>query len=209
MLFDIASIDKNNQKIHIIGNPPFGRQSSIAFKFIDKSCSFADSVSFILPRSFKKQSMQSKIPLKFHLVDEIDLPENSFIVNNEKYDVPCVFQIWVKKNEMRNKPEKLIPHGFEFVAKPEIKADEMKTINDKIIAFRRVGVNAGMIKTSVGDIQSASIQSHYFIRFTNNKPFDENLEKIMGANFAGNNTVGAKSISKQEIIAGYNNVLSD
>jgi len=27
-------------KIHIIGNPPFGRQSSLAIKFIKKSCEF-------------------------------------------------------------------------------------------------------------------------------------------------------------------------
>ncbi len=39
-------------KIHVIGNPPFGRQSSIANKFIKKSCEFCDTISFILPRSF-------------------------------------------------------------------------------------------------------------------------------------------------------------
>jgi len=45
-------------KIHIIGNPPFGRQSSLAIKFIKKSCEFCDSVSFILPKSFKKDSLK-------------------------------------------------------------------------------------------------------------------------------------------------------
>ena len=34
-------------KIHIIGNPPFGRQSSLAIKFIKKSTYYCDSISFI------------------------------------------------------------------------------------------------------------------------------------------------------------------
>ena len=37
-------------KIHIIGNPPFGRQSSLAIKFIKKSVEYCDSISFILPK---------------------------------------------------------------------------------------------------------------------------------------------------------------
>jgi len=53
----------NTNAIHIIGNPPFGRQSSIAIKFIKKSCEFCDSVSFILPKSFKKDSLQKSFPL--------------------------------------------------------------------------------------------------------------------------------------------------
>lgn len=44
------------KKTHIIGNPPFGRQSSSAIKFIKKSCEFCDSISFVLPKSFKKDS---------------------------------------------------------------------------------------------------------------------------------------------------------
>jgi hypothetical protein len=34
LLFDHDSIKENFSKIHIIGNPPFGRQSSFAIKFI-------------------------------------------------------------------------------------------------------------------------------------------------------------------------------
>ena len=48
----------NGQKIHIIGNPPFGRQSSLAIRFIKKSAIFCDSICFILPKSFKKDSLK-------------------------------------------------------------------------------------------------------------------------------------------------------
>ena len=50
----LYNYEGNYNKIHIIGNPPFGRQSSLAIKFIKKSCKFCDSISFILPKSFKK-----------------------------------------------------------------------------------------------------------------------------------------------------------
>ena len=57
-------------KIHVIGNPPFGRQSSLAIKFIRHSAKFCNTISFILPKSFKKDSMRNKVPLDFHLIHE-------------------------------------------------------------------------------------------------------------------------------------------
>jgi len=87
----------NPPPIHVVGNPPFGRQSSLAIKFIKKCCQFAKSISFILPKSFKKESMQKHFAKHFHLIHEYELPTNSFLVNNIECDVPCVFQIWQYK----------------------------------------------------------------------------------------------------------------
>ena len=97
LLYDYGIIKETFSKIHIIGNPPFGRQSSLAIKFIKKSCEFCDSVSFILPKSFKKDSLKKTFPLNFHLIFEIDLPNNSFLVDSVEHNVPCIFQIWEKK----------------------------------------------------------------------------------------------------------------
>ena len=85
------------KKIHIIGNPPFGRQSSLAIKFIKNLVNIAIVCLFILPKSFKKDSMKKHFPLEYHLIFEFDLPENSFIVDDKEHNVPCVFQIWEKK----------------------------------------------------------------------------------------------------------------
>ena len=98
LLFDYANIKNIYNKIHVIGNPPFGRQSSLAIKFIKKSCEFCDSISFILPKSFKKDSLKKTFSLNFHLIFEIDLPEKSFLVDGIEYNVPCIFQIWEKNN---------------------------------------------------------------------------------------------------------------
>ena len=72
---------------HIVGNPPFGKNSSLARKFIKKSCEFSDTISFILPKSFKKPSMRKAFDLYFHLIRQIDLPGNSFSIGHEIYKI--------------------------------------------------------------------------------------------------------------------------
>ena len=194
LLFRYDDNNNNNNKIHIIGNPPFGRQSSLAIKFIKKSCEFCDSISFILPKSFKKTSLKSKFPLNYHLIFEIDLPEKSFLVDNIEYDVPCIFQIWEKKEYNRDIIEKIDAIGFIFVKKTD----------NPDISVRRVGVNAGIVDINIDD---KSIQSHYFIKFINNKSINDNIVQLATIIYEFNNTVGPKSISKQELISKFNEVL--
>jgi predicted RNA methylase len=197
---DLKNINNNNtnnksNKIHIIGNPPFGRQSSSAIKFIKKSCEFCDSLSFILPKSFKKDSLKKSFPPHFHIIFEIDLPEKSFLVDGKEYHVECIFQIWEKKTFCREIVEKVEPINFAFVNKME----------NPDISFRRVGVNAGTIDTNIDE---KSIQSHYFIKFTNDKSIYENIKQLYNITYEFNNTVGPKSISKQELIRKLNPLLS-
>jgi predicted RNA methylase len=189
-----ADLHSKFNNIHIIGNPPFGRQSSLAIKFIKKSCEFCNSISFILPKSFKKDSLKKHFTQNFHLIFEIDLPEKSFLVEGEEHNVPCIFQIWEKKNENRLVIEKLESVNFIFVKKTD----------NPDISFRRVGVNAGTIDIN---IEEKSIQSHYFIKFTNNKSIDENVKNLSKIKYVFNNTVGPKSISKQELIKEFNMVI--
>ena len=187
-------IKKSYSNIHIIGNPPFGRQSSMAIKFIKKSCEYCDSISFILPKSFKKDSLKKHFPLNFHLIYEYDLPENSFIVDKKIYNVPCVFQIWIKKDDKRIVPIKLIPNKYNFVKKTD----------EHDISFRRVGANAGIL-----DIKTVekSIQSHYFIKF-DMELTDTLFNKLKTIVYnCKNNTCGPKSISKQELIKEFNKVI--
>jgi predicted RNA methylase len=181
-------------KIHVIGNPPFGRQSSLAIKFIKKSCEFCDTLSFILPLSFKKDSLRAKMPIQFHLVTEITLPKKSFIIDEHEHDVPCVFQIWEKRDHSRGISKKLEPTGYKFVKKTE----------NPDMSFRRVGINAGTI-TDIIDAQK--VQCFYFIKFTNGHTVKENMDKLKNIQFVHNNTVGPRSISKQELIIEFNKVI--
>lgn len=196
LLLDTTNIITNYNKIHVVGNPPFGRQSSLAIKFIKKSCEFANSISFILPRSFKKSSMQKCFPLHFHLIFEENIQDNAFMVNNESYNVPCVFQIWEKKNVNREVEIVLTPKNYSFVS----------ITDNPDIAFRRVGVYAGRIYNE--DISNKSPQSHYFIKF-DKKISDTLFQTLNTIEFASkNDTVGPRSISKQELIKHYNHIIS-
>lgn len=166
-----------------IGNPPFGRQSSLAKKFIKRACEYdARIIAFILPRSFKKFSMHKCFNLQYHLLHQIDLPDDSFTFKGKNTKVPCVFQIWIKQKESRETPCKLTPTGWSFVNK-----DEHPTFS-----FRRVGSQAGKIDTDVNKCP----QTHYFIK-TENTSLITRASKI---SWKHENTVGPHSIGKQELI---------
>ena len=180
----------------VFGNPPFGRQASLAKSFIAKSCKFAKVVAFILPKSFTKPSMFNAFDLKFHLIKSIELEKNSFSINGAKYDVPCVFQIWQKKDIPRIVEDKVSSNGFQYVK-----------ISDKYdVAFRRVGGLAG--KCYKNDGTAFSIQSHYFLNFDDKvSPFmDIVIEKINKHTFPSN-TTGPRSLSKSEINIVINSII--
>lgn len=191
---DYALLVKSNKKIHVIGNPPFGRQSSLAIKFIKKSCEYCDSVSFILPKSFKKDSLKAHFPPNFHLIYEYELPEYSFYINKKEHNVPCVFQIWLKKTQCRPVPVKLAPSNYKFVKKTDV--------HD--ISFRRVGIKAGEIDR---ETSNKSTQSHYFIKFKVNMT-DELLHQLKSITYdCKDDTCGPRSISKQELIREFNKLV--
>jgi hypothetical protein len=182
-------------KLHFIGNPPFGRQSSLAKKFIKHicSCEKTQTIAFILPKSFKKDSFQRVFPVNYHLEYQDDVNKDAFLANGKPYDVPCVFQIWRKKDTERVIPEKVEPKGFKFVKKNE----------NPDCSLRRVGVYAGKISK---DIEDKSDQSHYFIKVEQN--IDLFIIKYQSIHWEHNNTVGPKSISKQEFIREINKLTS-
>lgn len=182
----------------IFGNPPFGRQSSLAIQFIRHATTFADTIAFILPKSFKKSSMQRHFPVHYTCVLQYDLPENSFLVNHKEHDVPCVFQIWNKSSQSRSMPNKHIPKGYIFLKKENIPYDALALV----VAFRRVGVYAGKIYND--NILEKSHQSHYFIQFENQEIKNKCLEKYDWTQYEHDNTVGPKSLSKQDCICYLN-----
>jgi hypothetical protein len=189
---DFLSLSKSSlnllseDKVVAIGNPPFGRISSLAVKFFNKASEFADVIAFIVPRTFKKQSIKRRLNLYFHLIYEIDLPKKSFIFQGEEHDVPCSFQIWEKRKEKRDNSFEYESPYFTFVS-PE-NAD---------FAMRRVGGKTGQI---VLDHSSVSRSSHYFIK-AKKMPIDRltNILSILDYSKYINSTAGVRSLSKAEI----------
>jgi hypothetical protein len=198
-------------KIHVVGNPPFGRQASLAIKFIKKTCTFADSISFILPKSFKKDSMRRAFSAHFHLVHQNDLNESSFLVNNKDHDSPCVFQVWVRRAAPRPEPVVHTPVHFFFMKRPDLVAPvegQLPVIPHA--AIRRVGVYAGKVMrtATAEEANTKSDQTHYFIRFlpevVEEKDIDSIVAHISDIVYETDNTVGPRSISKNELIEAVN-----
>lgn len=169
------------------GNPPFGKQGSLAKSFIQHASQYATIIAFILPKSFVKPSMSRAFPSKFHCILEKELPKDSFEVNSVPYDVPCVFQIWEKKETDRPKAASVKETGFQYV----------KTCDVWHIAFRRVGGKAGTCyHKGTGDY---SVQSHYFLKL--DAQHIPNIQKIIekvNQHTFPSNTVGPRSLSKGE-----------
>lgn len=196
--FNYSDTQLQYSNIHIIGNPPFGRLSSIALKFIKHACEFCDSLTFILPRSFKKDSWLRRFNRSFHLVHQEDLPDNSFIFNNKDINIPCLFQIWERRNYERDLPIKEIPFGYSFVTKSE----------NPDISLRRVGLHAGKITREIDDKNKSS---HLFVRFDkgNRRKINKIVEKMNQIVYSKENTVGPRSVSKQEFIQSLNKIIKN
>lgn len=180
---------KEKKDIVVIGNPPFGKNSSLAVSFFNKSAEYSDVIAFIVPKTFKKESLMNRLSLDFHLKYSKDMEKDSFIFNDEKYDVPCVFQIWMKEKKQREKVKnKKTSHLFEFVTKDN--AD---------FAVRRVGGLAGKV---LEDFRQYQPSSHYYIKAIKNK---NELILLLKSKYdelqiESNNTAGNPSLSKTELI---------
>jgi len=176
------------------GNPPFGKQGSLAKSFIQHSAKYAEVIAFILPKSFLKPSMSRAFPSKFHCILEKELPKDSFEVNSVAYDVPCVFQIWQKKSDDRLKPVSIKEAGFQYT----------KSSEDYHLAFRRVGARAGTCHLKGSGEFNA--QTHYYLKLDTPAKSHVLLEAVNKHIFPSN-TVGPRSLSKSEVNEVINRLL--
>lgn len=89
-----------HKNILVVGNPPFGRVSSLAVKFFNHSAKWCRVIAFIVPKTFRRVSLQNRLDPKFHLIHDDTIPSDpcSF---NPPMQVKCCFQIWEKRNEDR------------------------------------------------------------------------------------------------------------
>jgi len=180
--FDVK-IDKDTL---ILGNPPFGFASNLAIKFFNHAAKQkAKLIAFILPKTFRKDSVKNKLNLNYKLVYEEECPSNVFILNGKPYNVPCVFQVWVYSIIKRKIENWSVDNKWiEYTSK-----------NNADFCLRRVGGRAGQILE--GFPSKYSEASTYFCK-----------EKIKGAKEAlknidfkhiVNSTAGVRSLSKKEI----------
>lgn len=181
---DIPGLD-DYARVVVIGNPPFGRNALLAVRFFNRAAGFADEISFIVPRTFRKLSIHRRLHKSFHLCKDTDIERLAFIFEGRPHDVPCAWQTWKRRKKERVDPEPpSIAHLLEFT-NPR-RAD---------FAMRRVGFYAGTIITS--NITSLSENSHYFIKEVK-RGVMRALNQVDWLPLVCQ-TAGARSLSKAEI----------
>jgi predicted RNA methylase len=208
---------KNKKKAALtIGNPPFGKNSSLAIDFFNRAAEFSDIIAFIVPRTFEKESTMDKLNLNFFLVKQTPIESNGFVFSGTVTDVPCVFQIWAHVDALERFETRIkVPEGrkrlkqrrlsdtvdFEFV--------KVNELPDLII--RRVGVLAGRIYTT--DLERWTTLNHFFIRIRDRSRVKIittqliSLElEMLPSKYA---TAGMPSISKHELCEAYNKKYHD
>ena len=205
-------LQKGDKKCITIGNPPFGKNSSIAIQFFNKAAKYSDVIAFILPRTFCKVSVQNKLDQNFFQVYEKRIPETGFMFEGKSYNVPCVFQIWVNtkfvnfidqslSNWESGDKRPIIPsisetHHFKFV----------KNTENPDLVLRRVGVYAG--RMYLDDPENHTQQNHLFLKRKSNsiskQELINNIKKLdlENADFKYD-TAGMPCINKSELSSLY------
>jgi len=128
----------NARRILVIGNPPFGQRAAIASRFVAHAAHFAHVIAFILPRSFNKETFQTRIPPLFHLADALNL-DGPFHCGGAHAYVKTTFQIWVRADtprmqivRPRSHPDFAMRHAHLSRVSPEVLA-QLKATHDFVI----------------------------------------------------------------------------
>ncbi len=190
-----------NGSILFIGNPPFGRVSSIAIKFFNHSAKWADVIAFIIPKTFRRISVHNKLHQSFHLIHDIDIPTNpcAFI---PKMSVKCCFQIWKRLDTIRNITVMRYTHPDWIFLKygPKDKNNQPTPPEGADFALRAYGGKCGFIQTK--DLHTLRPKSWHFIK--SNIDAAELMRRFTNLDYSNsNNTARQNSIGKHELIQLY------
>jgi len=195
-----------NKNILVIGNPPFGKVSSMAIKFFNYSAKWSNVIAFIIPRTFRRPSVQNKLDKMFHLIYDEDVPTNPccFI---PKIMVKCCFQIWEKKETERlfiNLPTKHNDWNFLGFGENDINGQPTPPINADF-AIRAYGGKIGEIKKN--NLHELRPKSWHWIKSNIDKDklynIFNNLDYSISLNTARQNSIG-----KGELIKLYNDFVN-
>ena len=199
-------IGEKNGKILVIGNPPFGRNCSIAVKFFNHASNWCDTIAFIIPRTFRRESIQNRLNLKFHLVldEEIPIKPCSF---TPPMMVKCCFQIWEKRDYKREIIKLETSHDdWEFLSLgPNDDKNQPTPPSNTDFVIRAYGGKCGEIKTD--NIDNLRPKSWHWIKCNKNK--EELIYTFSKLDYSNClNTARQNSLGKGELVKLYRNYMN-
>jgi hypothetical protein len=196
----------NKTNILVIGNPPFGRVSSLAIKFFNYSATWANVIAFIIPRTFRKISVQNKLDNMFHLVYDEEISNNPCCFSPQMM-VKCCFQIWEKKKTKRQVIDLPTTHtDWEFLKLgPNDTNGQPTPPTTADFAMRAYGGNIGEIRTDgLNELRPKSW--HWFVSKIDTNILIDGFNKLDYSNSL--NTARQNSMGKAELVALYSDFLN-
>lgn len=193
------------KNILVIGNPPFGKNNSLAIKFFNYASKFSNVIAFIIPRTFRKVSIQNKLNTNFHLIYDEDVPINKCF--NVKIFVKCCFQIWQKK-EYEREIIKLSTKCNDWEFLPLGEKDDNNQPTPPINADFAIRAYGGKIgKICVDNLEKLRPKSWHWIKITNVEK-DELIKRFSCLDYSkSENTARQNSIGRGELIELYKNTI--
>tara|TARA_R110002060_G_scaffold1197_1_gene2607 strand:- start:619 stop:1491 length:873 start_codon:yes stop_codon:yes gene_type:complete len=169
-----------------ITNPPFGRASSLAKKFFNHGAEHSDYICYLIPKAWRKWSTQNALDERFHLIADIQMPDNCFYLpDGSKKDssvLNTVFQIWEKREAKRKKivvPDnklikKIIPkvkNGKKIILNANFEivqfgysCGKTKEITDKQVPFKTTTM---YLKVDREDVKEALANIDFSVHYNN------------------------------------------
>jgi hypothetical protein len=190
----------NSKKYMVIGNPPFGRVSSLAIKFFEKSAEFADVIAFIIPRTFRRVSVQNRLNLNFHLVYDEELPTKPCCFE-PKMSAKCCFQVWKKRPEKRQIVSLSNTHkDWEFLSMgPKDTNGQPTPPLGASFAIKAYGSNCGeIVSDNLGDLRP---KSWHWVKTANPAWLIDRLQKLDYS--ISKDTARQDSIGRAELVNLY------
>jgi predicted RNA methylase len=95
----------SGQDLVTISNPPFGRNNSLSIPFFNHAANHSEFIAFLVPRSWRKWSVQNRLDRRFHLISDQDVAVNYVTDSGERIgvnnDLRTCFQIWQRQKTLR------------------------------------------------------------------------------------------------------------
>lgn len=200
-LFDFTP--NTNKKYITIGNPPFGKGASLAIKFFNTCSQFSEIIAFIIPRTFKRVSVQNQLNLSFELIYNKDLPLKPCCFE-PTLNAKCCFQVWRKTESLRKKI--IIEHStddFQFLKLGPKDLNNQPTPPDNAdFVVKAYGSNCGEIVDT--NLSSLRPKSWHWIK--SNIEIELLKSRIKKIDFSiSHDTVRQCSIGQKEFVMLYVN----
>lgn len=193
------------RNVAVIGNPPFGRVSSLAIKFFNHAAVWANVIAFIVPRTFRRISVQNRLDVNFQLMHDEDIPQSPCAFT-PPMNVKCCLQIWQRSPTQRTRIELPTQHtDWTFLGfGPNDQNHQPTPPPNADFAIRAYGGKCGVIITNPDELVQLRPKSWHWIKVNSTIDKKTLIDRFHSLNYIQSvNTARQNSIGRGELVQLY------